>query len=388
MKSCMSMAVLGLVLTSHLVSVAVSGEAHKSRNGDAKADRQMMGCIEASSRGFMRLLTNRRANKATASLLSHLRQNDLLPSNTVMFLQLLDSNSSGAAAPTDNDNTTIAVDATAGKSSTSTQAYHGVAPDDSTAYSTEFRSGNDLLGLTSAEPSTYTLTLMPFWVKGDPGTSNHVCYAMHFGTYVVGWIYVGAFIWNFITGMAGQSPLDLQLAGRAVFVQLIYALIVLVCGMSEEFRTVMDQVTLCTFHKRYIINFMYVCLFGIMFQIERRKLIDEQKAEIEGEDFESGIIKGQQCDTAIVTVNKCNKGSPDFDKEGHICANDGTPTEAYCSYDFAPDACAYCFEEPDTGVDGGSTMSKALDKLPMSSRSILPFAVGLVMSLITFALSC
>lgn len=389
---CVRMGVLALVLTSHMVSVAAAGQlGAQVVGGRMLSDRQEMGCIEASARGFMQFLTHRRANKATKSVLADLRQNDLLPSNTVVFLQLSNSNSTAASEPTDSDNTTVAVDATSGNSSTSTQASHGAyAPDTSGSFSTEFKSARELLGTTSAAPSDFSQRIMPFWVKGDPGTSNHICYAVHFGTYVVGWIYIGAFIWNFITGMSGQDQLDLDLAGRAVFCQLVYAMIVLICGMSEEFRTVMDETTLCNFHKRYIVNFMYVCIFGIFFQIERKKLVDMQLAEVEGEDFESGIIRGEQCDSSIIVTTKCNQGAPDFHKEGRVCASEGQPQEAYCSYDFAPDACAYCFQVPNdaSNIDGGSSMSKAMDKMPQSAKSILPFLVGLIMSLITFTFTC
>ena len=55
-------------------------------------------------------------------------------------------------------------------------------------------------------------------------------------------------------------------------------------------------------------------------------------------------INGNPCSLQqVVTVdNGCNPAAPDYDAEGMVCANDGTPQEAYCSYDLGVNACARC----------------------------------------------
>ena len=60
----------------------------------------------------------------------------------------------------------------------------------------------------------------------------------------------------------------------------------------------------------------------------------------------SAIIFEEECDDPIVVGDWCVPGEPHFDPEGSVCANDGTPEEAYCSYDVGPSACARCGESP------------------------------------------
>merc|ERR1712115_209918 len=56
------------------------------------------------------------------------------------------------------------------------------------------------------------------------------------------------------------------------------------------------------------------------------------------------MINGVPCSSFNVEIvaNWCVPKSPHFDQEGDVCANDGTSTEAYCSYQVGDDACAYC----------------------------------------------
>merc|ERR1739842_82538 len=56
------------------------------------------------------------------------------------------------------------------------------------------------------------------------------------------------------------------------------------------------------------------------------------------------LINGVPCSSSNVEIvaNWCVPKSPHFDQEGDICANDGTSTEAYCSYQVGDDTCAYC----------------------------------------------
>ena len=55
-------------------------------------------------------------------------------------------------------------------------------------------------------------------------------------------------------------------------------------------------------------------------------------------------INGNPCSLQqVITVdNECNPAAPDYDAEGMVCANDGTPQEAYCSYNVGVNACARC----------------------------------------------
>jgi hypothetical protein len=44
------------------------------------------------------------------------------------------------------------------------------------------------------------------------------------------------------------------------------------------------------------------------------------------------VINGSSCNSYVITQHTCNPGAPDFDRNGDVCANDGTPHESYCSY--------------------------------------------------------
>eukprot|EP00492_Amphilonche_elongata_P002662 TRINITY_DN293_c0_g1_i3.p1 TRINITY_DN293_c0_g1~~TRINITY_DN293_c0_g1_i3.p1 ORF type:complete len:449 (+),score=79.85 TRINITY_DN293_c0_g1_i3:76-1347(+) len=55
----------------------------------------------------------------------------------------------------------------------------------------------------------------------------------------------------------------------------------------------------------------------------------------------------------IVDYN-CNPNVPDFDPQGMVCANDGTPAESYCAYDMMADgygACARCRKSDSLSCD-------------------------------------
>merc|ERR1719245_1989553 len=47
-------------------------------------------------------------------------------------------------------------------------------------------------------------------------------------------------------------------------------------------------------------------------------------------------------DAVYVSDSECFSGSPHYDSEGDVCANDGQWNEAYCSYELGDSACAYC----------------------------------------------
>lgn len=56
------------------------------------------------------------------------------------------------------------------------------------------------------------------------------------------------------------------------------------------------------------------------------------------------IINGLSCPLNQVAVvnHGCVRGAPAFNPEGWVCANSGSSSEAYCSYDVGPSACAWC----------------------------------------------
>lgn len=49
----------------------------------------------------------------------------------------------------------------------------------------------------------------------------------------------------------------------------------------------------------------------------------------------------------VVMSETCVQGAPHYDYEGSVCGNDNTDTEAYCTYGFGPNTCAYCSEYVD-----------------------------------------
>ena len=70
-------------------------------------------------------------------------------------------------------------------------------------------------------------------------------------------------------------------------------------------------------------------------------------------------INGGCCQGAMEMVvhSDCIQGAPHYDQEGDVCDNDGTATEAYCSYDVESNseggACAYCTVPLDFSGGGG-----------------------------------
>ena len=57
------------------------------------------------------------------------------------------------------------------------------------------------------------------------------------------------------------------------------------------------------------------------------------------------LINGRPCameDIVVEDADQCIRGAPHYDAEGAVCANDGTATEAFCSYDVGSKACARC----------------------------------------------
>ena len=55
-------------------------------------------------------------------------------------------------------------------------------------------------------------------------------------------------------------------------------------------------------------------------------------------------VNGKPCavENIMIVNQRCFKEFPHSDHEGMVCANDGNPNEAYCSYEVGDTACAYC----------------------------------------------
>ena len=72
------------------------------------------------------------------------------------------------------------------------------------------------------------------------------------------------------------------------------------------------------------------------------------------------LINGQLCameDIVVEDADQCIRGAPHYDAEGAVCANDGTATEAFCSYDVGSKACARC-TNPIPVVSGGDSLAR------------------------------
>lgn len=296
-----------------------------------------------------------RFEESPAHKAAFLETHHFLATDNTMFLSLQEGLGLGSVADSGPGNATAA----RSNASESMAADNDPEPDVSTTPGTATDLGTSYQGPLhvwddGVEPSQTTRKIMPFWVKGDPGTSNPVCYTTHFITYIFSWFFVGAFLLNFFNGMRGKEEFDIPLGGRAVLLQMVYGMIVIICGLAEEVRTTMDPDTRCNFHKRYIMNFAYACILGIMFQVERKKARDAAVHETELEAAVNGAAEG---DTA--------KGG-DKDKDDEVEGGEVN-------------------EENDTS---GASLASSLDALPLTSRSLLPFIVGLVMSLLMFTLMC
>jgi len=104
----------------------------------------------------------------------------------------------------------------------------------------------------------------------------------------------------------------------------------------------------------------------------------------------SSTINGITCPQSqiIVVDNDCVSGAPHFDPEGAVCANDGLETEAYCSYDVGPSACARCGSNSTTAhstapqwgtvCDGASTSPGPAESFGTSGASVACSHLGLV----------
>ena len=74
-------------------------------------------------------------------------------------------------------------------------------------------------------------------------------------------------------------------------------------------------------------------------------------------------INGKTCPGENVNIvnEKCDQGSPHFDKEGQVCANDGEDNEAYCSFEIGNTVCAYC-KPTDNNKSNGDNDDDGSDK--------------------------
>merc|ERR1719361_1824329 len=86
-------------------------------------------------------------------------------------------------------------------------------------------------------------------------------------------------------------------------------------------------------------------------------------------------INGMPCslsDAVYVSDSECISGSPHYDSEGDVCANDGQWNEAYCSYELGDSACAYCSpNDTDWKFEVGMS-STDVESWPCSSHDECP----------------
>ena len=71
-------------------------------------------------------------------------------------------------------------------------------------------------------------------------------------------------------------------------------------------------------------------------------------------------VKGQLCAMEDIVVEAAYQCQPVLqgDPEGMVCANEGKASEAYCSYDVGPNACARCTNSTAALSSGGDSLAR------------------------------
>ena len=71
-------------------------------------------------------------------------------------------------------------------------------------------------------------------------------------------------------------------------------------------------------------------------------------------------VKGQLCAMEDIVVEAAYRCQPVLqgDPEGMVCANEGTASEAYCSYNVGERACARCKSSTATLSSGGDSLAR------------------------------
>ena len=71
-------------------------------------------------------------------------------------------------------------------------------------------------------------------------------------------------------------------------------------------------------------------------------------------------VKGQLCAMEDIVVEAAYRCQPVLqgDPEGMVCANEGTASEAYCSYNVGKRACARCKSSTATLSSGGDSLAR------------------------------
>ena len=69
-------------------------------------------------------------------------------------------------------------------------------------------------------------------------------------------------------------------------------------------------------------------------------------------------VKGQLCAMEDIVVEDRCQPALQGDPEGMVCANEGTASEAYCSYDVGPNACARCTNSIAVLSSGGDSLAR------------------------------
>jgi len=251
------------------------------------------------------------------------------------------------------------------------------------------------------------MRLMPFWVKGDPGSSQTFCYIIHFVTYLFSWLFVGAFIVDFVHDAAiGNFPKSTaQLGQYAVSSQALYSVSVMLCGLAEESRTEMSSYSKCQFRKRYAINFALTMLLAIMYMLSgesrqtRRKITTAgEKMVVDDFGFDKGESKEEQKTPETNAPKSGEKDAKSGEKEAKSGEKDAKSGEKGAKSG-EKDAKSGEKEAPKSGekeapaTPAAATAVAAVNQQTLLQRiltrkSIYPFIGGFFACLLFYGLMC
>jgi len=224
-------------------------------------------------------------------------------------------------------------------------------------------------------PNGFTLKILPLWVKGDPGSADAVCYSLHFGLYLVSWLFVGAFVSRFVEDAITEIwPVQDALLGRIAFiVQMMYAILILICGYVEEVRSAMNDVSRCLFHKRYIMNFAYAMILGMMWRIALPIQMD------------LALFPGRQDSKPVLMVGEDVGLSEDVDDmlDGEDFTLERTSDKAHNAADDGKTDKTKEKKEPVITASSGTVMHRML-----THKSVRPFLLAVVASVLSMIFMC
>eukprot|EP00298_Acanthocystis_sp_HF-20_P004016 c14361_g1_i1.p1 GENE.c14361_g1_i1~~c14361_g1_i1.p1 ORF type:complete len:390 (-),score=111.46 c14361_g1_i1:81-1250(-) len=257
--------------------------------------------------------------------------------------------------------------------------------------------------LDLSDPLAYqSYALMPFWVKGDPGSSSTFCYLLHFALYFVSWLFVGAFLVDFSHAayLSRFTPETSLLGQAAVGSQAMYSFVVLICGLAEESRTDMDTYSKCQFRKRYAINFATTMLMAVLWMLTgrsntKRKVFTFGRARVDTEEITMGVDTLEKDPTKkvkdVIAINKLAGKTDETLKIAEAEAkkqseNDKNSQKLAAA---AADADAATIVTIENGSKKDITVSETgIIQRILTRKAIWPFVASFFACLIVFALLC